>query len=316
MRAALLRELGGTPVPADVEEPQAEAGQALVEVSAAGLNPVDIAIGAGRFYGGKPPLPLIPGSEAVGRDAETGRRVYVSGDGLGARRHGTLAERATVAREVPIPLPDGVDDGQAIAAGVAGLAGWLPLSWRAPVRSSDRVLVLGATGCAGRIATQAARLLGAERLVAAGRNADRLALATELGADETVDVGRDDLVAAFRDASGGDGPTLVVDLLWNGPVAAAAEAAARGARIVQVGQSAGPEATLRSNDVRGKQLELLGYSNFAAPRDVLRTGYLELIDHIAAERIRVNTESYPLERIAEAWQRQAAGPGTKLIVRP
>jgi NADPH:quinone reductase len=311
VRAALLRELGGVPEPAEVDEPSGT----VLDVAAIGLNPLDIGVGAGRFYGGHPPLPYVPGCEAVGNLAESGERVYVAAGGLGVRRNGTAAERVDIGEAPPIPIGDEVSDETAIACGIAGLAGWLPLAWRAPVRDGDRVLVLGATGTAGIVAVQAARLLGAERVVAAGRDPERLARAKEAGADETIELGRDDLADALREAAGGEGPTLIVDPLWDGPLAAAAQAAAPQARIVQVGQSAGPEATLRSNDVRGKQLDILGYSNFAAPPEAARDGYLELLGHVAAGRIRIDVETLPFERFPEAWSRQAAGPGTKLVIR-
>jgi NADPH:quinone reductase len=311
MRAALVRGLGQLPELADVGEPE---GGPLIDVSAAALNPLDVAVAAGRFYGGSPPLPYVPGCEAVGRHSETGERVYVFRGGLGVRRNGTLAERLALGESDTIPIGDNIDEGAALACGIAGLAGWLPLAVRAPVRSGDRVLVLGATGTAGLVAVQAAKLLGAERVVAAGRNQDRLRRATDAGADGTVELGREDLRDAFREACGEDGPTLVYDALWDGPVAAATQAAAPGARIVHVGQSAGPEATLRSNDVRGKQLDVLGYSNFNYPPEELRECFLELLGHVTAGRIRINVETYALEDLAEAWRRQAAGPGAKLVV--
>jgi NADPH2:quinone reductase len=316
MRAAVLRELGGVPESAEVDEPRPDAGQVLMDVSAVALNPLDVSVGSGRFYGGSPPLPYIPGCEAVGRLTTTGRRVYAFGDGLGVRRDGTLAERAAPAEDYLIPLPEDVADEIAVACGIAGLAGWLPLAWRAPIRSGERVLVLGATGAAGRVAVQTARLLGAERVVAAGRNAARLARARELGADETVELDRDDLAEALRTACGGDGPTLVFDPLWGEPFAAALEAAAPQARAVHVGQSAGPEATLKSSVVRGKQLDVLGYSNFAVPGDVVREAYLELVGHLASGRIQIDVETFPLDRVAEAWRRQQEGAGVKLVIRP
>ena len=312
MRAALVRELGELPELTEVEEP---ADRPFVAVTAAALNPLDVAVAAGRFYGGSPPVPYVPGCEGVGRHSDTGERLYVVRGGLGVRRDGTLAERVALGDSDVIPSAEDLEDGVALACGIAGVAGWLPLSRRAPVRDGDRVLVLGATGTAGLVAVQAARLLGAERVVAAGRNPDRLVRAREAGADETVELESAELADAFRDACGGEGPTLIFDAVWNGPVAAAAEAAAPRARIVHVGQSAGPDATLRSNDVRGKQLDVLGYSNFAYPADELREGYLELLGHVAAGRIRVEVETVALDSLADAWRRQADGPGAKIVVR-
>ena len=105
-----------------------------------------------------------------------------------------------------------------------------------------------------------------------------------------------------------------VDPLWGPPLVTALAAAAPRARVVHIGQSAAPEATLTSAAVRGKQIELLGYSNFGLTMDALRDGYLELLGHVAAGRVRLPIETFPLERVAEAWERQAAGPGGKIVV--
>jgi NADPH2:quinone reductase len=312
VRAARISELGRLPELVQIDEPDADGERVLVEVAAVALNPVDLAVAAGSFYGGHPELPFVPGSEAVARvlTAPTlpeGLRVYVSGDGLGHTRNGTLAERIAVAEENAYPLPGGIDDAHAVAAGVAGLAGWLPVAWRSPVQEGDRVLVLGATGTVGSVAAQGAKLLGAERVVAAGRDRDRLARLRELGADATIELGEGDLAHAIADAFEGHGPTLVVDPLWGEPLAAAVRAARRGARIVSLGQSAGPETTLASADVRGKALTLLGYSNFAMTPETKRAGYLQLVDHVAAGRIEIDLETFPLDRIADAWTHQAGG---------
>src|SRR5207253_2520788 len=173
----------------------------------------------GVFYGGHADLPYVPGCEAVGRIVEAptlgeGIRVYVSGGGLGVQRDGTLVERVAVSEEDVFPLPGGVDDEHAVAAGIAGLAGWMPVAWRAPVQEGDRVLVLGGTGTAGSISVQGAKLLGAERVVAAGRDPDKLARVKELGADDVVRLGDGDPTDNFRDAFDGEGPTLVIDPLW------------------------------------------------------------------------------------------------------
>jgi NADPH2:quinone reductase len=194
------------------------------------------------------------------------------------------------------------------------MAGWMPVAWRAPVRTNDRVLVLGATGTVGLVAVQAAKLLGAERVVAVGRNPERLKRAADLGADATVSLEEDDLVAALKEAAGGDGPTYVVDTLWGTPAMAAIQAAAPGWRLVQVGQSAGGEATVASAAIRGKVGEIYGFTDFAVPRSEFREHYLRLVGHAAAGEIAFDVESYPLERIAEAWERQASGANAKLVV--
>jgi NADPH2:quinone reductase len=310
VRAALISELGRPPELADRPEPS---GEAIYEIAAVSLNPIDVNVGAGRYFGGHPEFPYVPGCEGVGR-ASDGTRVYLFGAGLGLARDGLLSERAAAPADLGIPLPEAVSDEIAASCGIAGMAGWMPVSWRAPVRKDDRVLVLGATGTVGLVAVQAAKLLGAEHVVAAGRNPERLERAAELGADATVNLEQDDLATAFKEAAGGQGPTYIVDMLWGPPAAAAIQAAAPGWRLVQIGQSAAAEVPLSSATIRGKMAEVYGYTDFAVPKDEFREHYLRLVGHAAAGEIAFDIEAYPLERVAEAWERAAAGAHAKLVV--
>jgi NADPH2:quinone reductase len=268
-----------------------------LEVLAAALNPIDRAVAAGQFYGGHPPLPFVPGCECVGREAG-GRIVWTFGGGLGLARNGAMAERAEPGAVVA-EVPDGADPALAAALGIAGLAGWMPVAWRAPVRAGDQVLVLGATGTAGQVALQAAKLLGAARVVAAGRNPAGLERALELGADEAVGL----------DGDFGE-PTYVFDPLCGEPLERAVAAAAPGARIVQLGQSAGPTATLPSAAIRGKQLELYGYSNFAVPADTLAEHYRRLVGHALGGEIRLDFDRVGLGDVGDVW----GAPGKHVVL--
>jgi NADPH2:quinone reductase len=232
--------------------------------------------------------------------------------GVGIARNGCMAERVAAPAEAITPVPDGADPALAAAMGIAGMAGWASLSTRVPVRDDDVVLVLGATGTVGTVAVQAARLLGARRVVAAGRDADSLG---RVVADATVVLEGDDLAGAFRDACDG-GPTLVFDPLWGEPAAAAAEAAKPGARIVQLGQSAGATAPVTSAAIRFKGLEIYGFSNFNLPKDVLDREYARLVEHAMNGDIRVEIDRLPLEDVTAAWERQAQSPHRKLVLVP
>jgi NADPH:quinone reductase len=180
------------------------------------------------------------------------------------------------------------------------------------------VLVLGASGPVGLVAVQAARLLGAGRVVAAARSREGLERAHELGADATValDAGApEDVASAIRDAAGGP-VDVTVDPLWGEPVVAAIHAAAERGRVVQIGQSAGPEATLPSGAVRGKMLSILGHTTLEAPREVVDRAYLRLVEHAAAGPLVMDHEVLPLDRAADAWRRQEELPRRKLVLRP
>jgi NADPH:quinone reductase-like Zn-dependent oxidoreductase len=278
MRAAEIRELSSPPAAVEV------ADAAGLEIVAVALNPLDLAVGSGAFYGGHPPLPYTPGCEAVAR-LDDGRLAYVFGDGRGVSKPGFLVEHVEVPADLPLPLPGGVDPALAAAAGIAGVAAWVPVAWKAKVTSGDRVLVLGGTGTVGKVAAQAARLLGAATVVAVGRDSlDRIA-------------------AEF----GENGFTVCIDPVWGEPLADALQYAQRHARIVHLGQSAGPQAPLRSADVRGKELLVMGHSNFALSKEERDRAYLELLDHLVAGRIELEYQTFSLEDVAAAWANQRGG---------
>ena len=312
VRAAVIREVGAAPEFGDAEEPSGD----TIEVLAAPINPIDLAVSRGILATGHPPLPYVPGCEAVGRTGD-GRLVWLFGGSLGRTSNGAMAERAAIGDSHLYDVPDGADPALAAGLGIAGLAGWLPLAWRAPLEGGENVLVLGATGSVGLVAVQVAKLLGAARIVAAGRSAAGLERAAQLGADATIRLDEaDDLVAAFKHAFGGEGPNYVFDPLWGEPAAAAVQAAVPWARVVNLGQSAGPMSELASAAVRFKSLTIFGHTGFAPAPDVLADHYRRLVEHAIAGDVVLEIERIPLDSVADAWRRQAEGAGAKLVVVP
>ena len=312
MRAAVIERFGELPVVRERDEPKADSAN-VIEVTAAPLNPVDLSIATGKFYGGTPPLPYVPGGEGIGhpRSGVPADRVYFRA----APPNGALAERA-VANGQTVPLPEQVSDGVAAALGTPGIAAYLAITRRAQLQPGETVLVLGASGVLGSIAVQVAKLIGAGRVIAAARDDRALARAKDLGADATVDLKQiEGLTERIREASRGQ-LQVVIDPIWGAAAVAALEAMSPLGRFVQLGQAAGPEATVKSATVRGRYLSILGYGSFLVPWEEQVVAYRRLVEYAAAGKIKVEVEVLPLEAAPDAWKRQATSPHRKLVLSP
>jgi len=312
MRAAVLHEQGESPRLDDFDEPVEGGGNVVAEVAAAGVNHLDLLKASGRFYTGPPPVPSVVGSDGVGRLAD-GRRVFFDAP---ASPHGAMAERTLVSLEKLLDVAEGVDDEVAAALGNSGMAAWLALDWRAGLEPGETVLVLGATGAVGNVAVQAARLLGAGRVVAAARGGERLERMRGRGADAVVELdGQEDLAAVLKEATRG-GAHVVVDPLWGEPAAAAMRAARLDARHVQIGHMAAPSLELPAALVRSAMLELLGFVLFRVPFAVRQAAYGRLTALAARGELEVDLERVPLSEVGSAWERQREGPAAKLVIVP
>ena len=221
---------------------------------------------------------------------------------------------------------DGLDGGsrgretadQQIRVGRAGLAAWLALDWRAGLATGETVLVLGAGGVVGQVAVQAARLLGASRVIAAARSEDGLRRAREeLGADATATIADDpDALAERLTELAGAGFDVMIDTLWGAPAAVAVAALAAGGRLVQIGNAAGAIARLPALAGLGRPTAILGHVNFMAPQPVKADAYRRLRRHAAAGELTVPTERVGLDAIGHAWHRQQQSPRCKLVIVP
>ena len=313
MLAAILTA-GGKPDCGSFDAPVARDGAAVVEVKAAALARFDIAVASGRHYIKPPPGRFVLGREGVGRLAD-GRRVYFNCQSC-LWPFGSMAERSLVDPRCLLEVPDGPGDALAAALGNAGLAAWLPLSWRARLQPGETVLVVGATGLSGLIAVAAARLLGAGRVVAAGRDPQMLERCGTLGADAIVNLATaSDLGAAY--AAAARGPIdVVLDYLCGPPAEAALEALGKGGRMVHIGTTVAAHMKLPGQSLRRSSADILGFAYYHAPIEAQQAAYTALCRHAAEGRIGIDFDAMPLAEVRQAWDRQIAGSRRRLVLVP
>src|SRR5256885_15644201 len=175
MPAAVLHKYAALPGYLQWPVPQRQSGQALVRVMAAPISPLDLLCASGTSYFGAPRLPYIPGVQGIGIVMEAdilmaGQRVWFSCDAGMKPGDGSMALYCVIDESSALVLPDQVDDDLAAALGLSAIAAWMALTWRGHLQSGEQVLVLGASGAVGQVAVQAAKLLGAGRVIAASRD--------------------------------------------------------------------------------------------------------------------------------------------------
>ncbi len=320
MHAAVVHAFDAPPRYTTFANPVAAEGELPVTVTAAGLHPIVKALANGTHYGSTGELPFVPGVDGVGRLAD-GSRVYF---GISRSPYGTFAERALAANWMCIPLPESLDD--ATAAGIANpaMSSWAALTGRAKFVAGESVLILGATGVAGRLAVQITSRLGARRVIAVGRNPQALEMLKELGADAVIslDQEHDPLVAAFRREYADAGVDVVLDYLWGHPAECVLEAisqkglrkASSRVRFVQIGESAGGTISLRAASLRSSGLELLGSGFGSASLNQLRAAIEEFFKVAATEPFAFNMKTAPLSDIEALWN--STEQGTRLVFQP
>jgi NADPH:quinone reductase-like Zn-dependent oxidoreductase len=301
VKAAVVRGKD-PPVYGDFDEPSAMSDGMVV------------AVPERRHYLSPDAAAFVAGKEAVA-ETSSGARFFFNASSI-LSPFGSMAERALVRRERGLPVPDGVPDALAAALGNAGLAAWLSLSWRARLRPGETVLILGATGASGLIAVSAAKLLGAGRVIAAGRNPQALIRAQRLGADAAVKLDATaDLLTAIHDAAGA-AIDVVIDFLNGQPAETVLPAMAVGGRMVQISSLLAPGIFLRGQTTREASLDVLGFAYYHAPLEEQAAAYELLCRHASAGRIEIDIATQPLDAIEEAWRRQKAGRGPRLVLMP
>jgi NADPH:quinone reductase-like Zn-dependent oxidoreductase len=319
MNAAVVTSFDEPPHYQQFEVPQpAGDGEILVDVLAAGLHPRVRTGAAGAHYTSRRTLPMIPGVDGVGR-RQGGRQVYfAAADDV----IGTMADQAVVDVRRAVELPDGTDVAKVAAAMNPAMSSWVALRRRVPIEPGQSVLVLGATGNAGMMAVQIARLLGAGRVVGAGRDPGRLGALTSLGADEVVPL-TDDQDATDRALGAAAAEVdIVVDYVWGRPAAHAIMALlvaradrSRAMNWIQIGAMAGPTIELPSVALRSANFRLQGNGQGAVSTAAYLAELPSLVREINAGTIAVKPNTVPLADIEAIWTRPDP-PGERTVLVP
>jgi NADPH2:quinone reductase len=231
VRAIQVEKFGGPEVLQlrEVPDPETTDGLIAVQVHAAGINYADTHQ-AENSYHAPAKLPLIPGAEVVGTTAEGERIVSLLPAG------GGYAARALVAPALSVPVPERVEDAQALAVILQGLTAWHLLRTSARMHPGESVVVHAAAGGVGTLAVQLAKRWGAGRVVAAASSEDKRRLALELGADAAIDANEPDLKDAIREAAGGP-VDIVLEMVGGRTFADSYRALAPFGRLVTFGMA-------------------------------------------------------------------------------
>jgi NADPH:quinone reductase len=232
MRAIQMTEFGGPEVLALAELPMPEPGaeEVLIRVTRAGVNFADTHTRTNSYVRGAT-LPLVPGGEVAGVREDTGERV-VALTGTGG-----YAEYATSPAAHTFPIPDGVDDGTALALIVQGTTAWHLYRTAGRVAEGESVVVHSAAGGVGSLAVQLGRALGAGRVIGTASSEQRRSLAVSLGADAAVDPAPEGLTERLMQANSGEPVDVVFDMAGGEAFDASYDALGRFGRIVVCGIS-------------------------------------------------------------------------------
>lgn len=305
MHAAVVTAFDSPPRYQEFPDPMPDsADQTVIEVLAAGLHPRVRSQANGSHYTSTDELPLVPGVDGVGRTTDGHLRYFVLPD----TALGSMAERTLIDSRRSVELPADADPVTLAAAMNPAMSSWVALHRRVGDAPRQRVLVLGATGNAGRLAVQVAKHAGAQRVVAAGRDAGRLATLPALGADTTVSLAGDAAAVAVELARAAADVDLVIDYLWGTPAVEAIRAIVtarpdRGCPLtwVQIGSVAGPTSPIPSEALRAARLQIVGSGQGSVPTRDIVAELPALAAAITAGTFRVDARAVPLRDVTEVW---------------
>lgn len=318
MNAAVVTSFDQPPRYQQFAFPRPIAGEQLVDVLAVALHPRVRSGAAGAHYTSTRRLPMIPGIDGVGRRPDGKRIYFVADDDV----LGTMADKALVDERRSIELPDDVDAATVAATMNPAMSAWVALRLRVPIEPGQSILVLGATGNAGTMAIQVAKLLGAGTVVGAGRDLARLNALPAIGADHVVQLTDDAAATALALAHAAANVDIVIDYVWGKPaqqtmmaLLTARSDRSRQLNWIQIGAMAGPTIELPSVALRSANLRLQGNGQGAVSSQAYLAELPSLVDQINAGTIALTANPKPLANVEQIWG-STDPPGERTVLLP
>lgn len=313
MKAAVITSFDQLPRYEDFAEPCAKGRDEVpVTVLAAALHHLTMAKATGKHYSGSAALPLVPGVDGVARDPDGKLRYFVLDD----TPFGSLAERTLIDPRRSLVLPRDSDPVAIAAAMNPAMAAWLALRCRVPFKKKQQVLVLGATGSAGTMAVQIARLLGASRIIASGRDEARLEALRALGASDVLALEDPQMGAVASDVD------VVLDFVWGEPSARIMDRVVR-ARAdrsqmltwIEIGSMAGASSPVPAELLRAARLQLIGSGLGSVPGREIVKELPALVKEIVRGTLRIDAKAVPLRDVERAWH-EAERSTERIVLTP
>jgi NADPH:quinone reductase len=279
----------------DLPEPEARDGEVLIEVSRAGMNFADTHQRENSYLA-RYEVPLVLGGEVAGR-TEDGQRV------IALLANGGYAEYAVAPKEMVYPVPDGLDDGTALALLIQGLTAWHLLKTSAKLAQGESVVVISGAGGVGSLAVQLAKPFGAERVIATASTEQKRSLAMSLGADAALDPSVEDLKGALIEANNGNQVDVVLEMSGGRVFSQSAEALAPFGRIVAYGIASREQNTLQTGRLMRKSRAVVGFwlMHCLGRREMVEEPLADLFDRAARGELRPQIgETYALSDVRRA----------------
>jgi NADPH:quinone reductase len=272
MRAIQISEFGGPEVLelVDLPVPEPGEGEVLIKVARAGMNFADTHQRENTYLA-KAELPMIPGAEVAGTREDTGERV------VALCSYGGYAEYVTAPADLCFPIPDGVDDGTALAILLQGLTAWHLFRTSARIKEGESVVIHAAAGGVGSLAVQLAKPMGAGRVIATASSEEKRALALELGADVAIDASPEGMKERLEEANGGRKVDVVLEMAGGEVFDQSLAALAPFGRLVAYGIASGENNTITSGSLMRRSRSVVGFWLFHC------IGRPEMVDEALAD---------------------------------